>query len=325
MVQIQDPCTGSRIITTGNSGRIPTADIRVEFDRLVEASVSENTHETYRKGIDCFESFRNEYDLVASWPPPLSHVTTFIAFLSLSKKSHSTVSTYISAINFKCKMSQFVDFANNFLVRKMLEGMRRTNKKKDTRLPISRELLHKIINALPLVCTSNFEAALFSSAFSIAFHGFLRVGEIAMNKPCQLKQIITINNTDLCLDGESEMIKLRITYSKADQHGKGSIVHIRANGEIYCPVHLLKKYLAMRPKVPGPLYCHFGGKPITRYQFASLLNKTLKFLGIDSSHIRTHSFRIGAASTHYENGTSYEDIQRLGRWSSDTFKRYIRC
>jgi hypothetical protein len=56
----------------------------------------------------------------------------------------------------------------------MLEGLRRSNKKKDTRLPISKELLSNLITVLPSVCASDYEAAHFSAAFSVALFGCLR-------------------------------------------------------------------------------------------------------------------------------------------------------
>jgi site-specific recombinase XerD len=87
---------------------------------------------------------------------------------------------------------------------------------------------------------------------------------------------------------------------------------------------LLKHYLHVRPSFEGPLFCHYGGKLLTRYQFAAVLNKALNFIRIDSSRIKTHSFRIGAATMHFANGVSQEDIQKMGRWKSDAYKRYIR-
>ena len=69
----------------------------------------------------------------------------------------------------------------------------------------------------------------------------------------------------------------------------------------------------MRPAVKGQLFIHFGGNLLTRYQFTAILNKALKFIGIDSSRYKWHSFRIGAATMHFEMGFSSEIIQILGR------------
>jgi len=55
-----------------------------------------------------------------------------------------------------------------------------------------------------------------------------------------------------------------------------------------------KTYISQRPKLNGHLFCHYSGKPVTRYQFSSVLNKALTFMGISNLMIRSHSFRIGA-------------------------------
>jgi hypothetical protein len=123
----------------------------------------------------------------------LSHITTFIAYLSLNGKAYKTVNCYLSAINFQCKSLQQSDFSQNILVQKML-GFQRLKQPSDTRLPITEELLDRIIRNLPNVCTSFYEADLFSSAFSVAFHSLLRVGEIILSKSCQKHQVIGIEH-----------------------------------------------------------------------------------------------------------------------------------
>ena len=39
-------------------------------------------------------------------------------------------------------------------------------------------LLKRLIQSLPFVCTSVYESTMFASAFSLCFFGLLRVGEI---------------------------------------------------------------------------------------------------------------------------------------------------
>lgn len=92
-----------------------------------------------------------------------------------------------------------------------------------------------------------------------------------------------------------------------------------------CPVSLLRKYLQQRPSVSGPLLCHFNGQAVTRCQFAVVLSRTLTFLGI-KEFIRSHSFRIGAATLSSSKNICDAEIKTMGRWfeQSTAFKRYIR-
>ena len=150
---------------------------------------------------------------------------------------------------------------------------------------------------------------MFSSAFSLAYHGVLRVGELVLSTKWQSHQVIGVENICFFKENNQDIIEIKITKTK----------------EITCPVYLLRQHLLQRPKVKGPLYCHFGGSSVTRYQFSSVLNKALRAMGVSNyTSFKTHSFRISAASSYSEKGVSEQDIKRLGRWKSDAFKGYIR-
>ena len=291
----------------------------------MDASLSVNSKETYRIGLLVFDAFRNEYNYNVIWPPVITHVTTFVAYLSLKMRAYRTVNCYLSAINFRCKSMGHPGFSQNFIVQKMLEGLKRLNKPGDTRLPITEELLFRIIDKLPNICSSTFETHLFSSAFSLAYYGFFRVGELVLSKKWQAHQVVAIHNVTFAPQGGKEIIRIIVPFSKTDQYGQGATIEIAETGSKICPVFLLKNYLGQRPNVKGPLYCHFGGSYVTRYQFSCVLRKVFKYIGINNSaSFRTHSFRIGAASSHFEKGTSEEEIKRLGRWKSNAYKSYIR-
>ncbi|XP_076114389.1 uncharacterized protein LOC143082555 [Mytilus galloprovincialis] len=260
------------------------------------------------------------------WPPPPSHIVLFIAYLSLKGRAHKTVSCYVTAIGFRCKVlqSQFMDYSQNFIIRKMLEGLKRSKFSKDKRLPITSELLTRIIEKLPSVCYSAYESLLFAAAFSVAFHGFLRVGELVYTKLGQAQNIISIHGTQILWGAKGEFIRLHLTHSKGDQTGKGISIDIRKTDSTVCPILLLKRYLRVRPIKNVPLLCHLGGKCVSRYQFSGILSKALNVIGIDSSGYKSHSFRIGAASEASAKRISNEEIMKLGRWKSGAYRSYIR-
>ena len=69
------------------------------------------------------------------------------------------------------------DPTRHFLIKKIVEGFRRSNSKPDSRLPITFPILVKIVHSLPFVCSSTFEAILFKTAYLLAYFGLLRVSE----------------------------------------------------------------------------------------------------------------------------------------------------
>ncbi|XP_061185480.1 uncharacterized protein LOC133193532 [Saccostrea echinata] len=286
-------------------------------------ATSDNTKAAYNNGYDLFCKFRSEFHPRNSWPPSLEELTNFVAFLSVKGYAVSTVKTYLAAISHKIKIStsELPDYTSHFIIRKMLEGMKRERHSKDTRLPITIQLLYKLINTLPIVCTSSYEASLFSAAFSLAFFGFLRVGEFTVG-PRNSNTALLKN--DLIIHESSSYLEVNLRRSKTDQYGKGTQLIIPAIGGPYCPLLLMQHYLQQRPNISGQLFCHFGGKPLTRYQFNSILTKCLSRLSISGCNYKSHSFRIGAATYFHSQGVDDEIIRLLGRWKSDCYRLYIR-
>ena len=112
--------------------------------------------------------------------------------------------------------------------------------------------------------------------------------------------------------------------SKTDQTGKGVIIEIPKSAGLTCAVTSMMEYLKVRPTLNGSLFCHFGGAPLTRYQFSVMLNKALTCAGIESKDFKAHSFRIGAATALSMAGYSTEKIKEVGRWKSSAVNSYIR-
>ena len=93
----------------------------------------------------------------------------------------STVTTYLSGVSYAHKTRNLTDYTKSFIISQMLEGLRRRNpQKSDIRTPISVDLLKKLISSLRWICNSDYEACMFSSAFSLAYFAMLRVSELAV-------------------------------------------------------------------------------------------------------------------------------------------------
>ena len=61
----------------------------------------------------------------------------------------------------------------------MKEGCKRLKSGVDSRRPITFQILKRLIQVLPSICKSSYEASLFKAVFLLAFFGFLRVSEFA--------------------------------------------------------------------------------------------------------------------------------------------------
>ena len=297
--------------------------LAAEVNKLLSSSISENTKKSYNQGIASFDSFRLSHSLPITWPPQCTHIINYIAYLSKEGFTHSTVTAYIAGIAFKIKVMGHEDITRHFIIRKLLRGVSRKANSTDSRVPITLNILRKLPHALSHVCKSTYEAKLFSSAFTLAYSGFLRVGEMTLmsrnahsTKVLQLSDVKIVNNScHLC-----------IRFSKTDQTGKTvTLVIPSAQDSTICPISNLQKYLAVRINTSSSvLFCHLDGSPLTRYQFSSVLKLALKFAGIKSTNFTSHSFRIGNATQCALQGIPSNKIQEMGRWNSPCFKRYIR-
>ena len=202
----------------------------------------------------------------------------------------------------------------------MLEGLRRKSRRyTELRAPVTLGLLYMLIRAFPIICSSNYEALLLRLGF--LFFALLRVGEITTDsKSVPGCHTIYFENVSF-LDEE---LYLKISSSKADQRQNSITLFLPPQNTDVCPVKLLREYLKVRfPARLCPLFLHFDGSVLTRYQFISVLQKALKFCDV-TDHIRSHSFRIGGATELARMGVPDSDIKSWRRWSSGAYLSYIR-
>lgn len=162
--------------------------------------------------------------------------------------------------------------------------------------------------------------------YLLAFHGFLRVGELAMNKSGT--HVLQYHDVAICCDSNGCPSKLEITFRSFKGHYNIRPVTLslqcNTSSTATCPVVALHQYLSKRGSMAGPLFCFPNGTPVTYNYFSTFLQQSLKWAGLAHLPYSTHSFRIGAASYAASQGVVDADIQQMGRWHSNAFKRYIR-
>lgn len=96
-----------------------------EIGNLINMSMAAGSWKTYGTAVDSFNNFRKLYRLDLIWPAPLDSLAQCIAYLSHKGMSASTVATYISGLSHYHKLNDLQDNTQSFIIKKLLEGMRR--------------------------------------------------------------------------------------------------------------------------------------------------------------------------------------------------------
>ncbi len=161
--------------------------------------------------------------------------------------------------------------------------------------------------------------------FLLAFFGFLRCSEIAITSKFNPKLHPTISDLSII---DSETIAYFIKQSKTDQERRGHFINIFNLPSPIQTYQALFSYFQLRnaqaKSTLDPLFVDDSNHPVTRFWFQKYLKLIITQAGLPAGHFSSHSFRIEAATTEAQKGLSQNQIQTLGRWSSDAFKSYIR-
>ena len=215
----------------------------------------------------------------------------------------------------------------SFSVSKCLQGVSNQEKliesfkKPLKRLPISREILHKMIDAIPRVIKNTYLAHMFKTLFLLCYYASLRAGEAV--KSNNLDNVLRMNNFNkVSLNGKPGY---RIDFENF-KHSKypTSLSLISSGSKNYCPVIALDKYIKMRGGEPGYLFLKSNRKLLTRAHFSTTLRSCLNVSGYQYQLYNTHSFRIGRTTDLALLKFPEAVIKASGRWKSDAYKKYIK-
>lgn len=282
---------------------------------LLLGSLSSSSRKLYKKALEKFHIFQvGKLRVNQVFPAHSSSVMLYIAHMINQGYAVSTIASNLSAISFFHRLLSKEDPTSNFIIRKIMSGAAKIHKISDTRLPITIEILKKLIDTVHYFTESIFATLLFKSMFSLMFHAFLRIGEAtSSNNNLQISQV-SISPSFISLE-----------FDKFKHHaGPPVLLTIPSTNSKYCPVKFLTSYIRMRGNAPGPLFCDVSLSAVQPHYFTSILTRCLEWNGLQNLNIKPHSFRIGAATFAAMIGYSDIQIQAMGRWKSSAFKKYIR-
>lgn len=276
----------------------------------------------------CFKAFHLSYNT----PFPdfsLLSITSFISYLNIVKGFQvGSIKGYLSGIQFFHKLMFGTPSTeiNNSQTSLLIKGIQRSQPTRpDPRQPITLDILTKCINTLRSGYQPLNTARTLDAMFILAFFGFLRCSELTITSKFDPKIHPTIADLSVL---DNDTISYLIKQSKTDQAKKGHFIYIFNISSPIQPYQSIFAYLQLRSsqaKSPyEPLFIDDSNKPVTRFWFQKHLKSVLQQSGIPAKNYSSHSFRIGAATSAAQKGLSQQQIQTLGRWSSDAFQSYIR-
>ena len=143
------------------------------------------------------------------------------------------------------------DPTTTFLVQKLLSACHKLSKQFDLRMPFDKPMLSKLLGALDFTVPGKRHRALYEAMFCLAFHAFLRIGEMTV-------QSANATNPNLLQWKQLEIKDTSLTVTFVHfKHSKGKPLTLTIKGTTSpqdCRLQIMTAYLSMRGATDGPLF-----------------------------------------------------------------------
>ena len=295
------------------SSRLQALDDRVKL--LKHLSIDDSTRSGYGTGYRSYLRFCNNFDLPLN-PTPL----TLARYIAYTSQSIASGPKYLSGAKHFLQ-DQFPDFSRSRsspLVKSVIAGSKKlradaVHRKAPLRMFHLQQFLSKFSSR------DSYDDLLFLTILSCAFYACHRIGELIVRSPGKVDLRKVIRRSSI-LFPDSGHVSYWLPFHKGDRFFRGTEILLGPQ-KILDPVSLLRQYTALRDAKFGarlPLFiCNDGSLP-SRSWFES------RFFSLLTHEFGGHSLRAGGATFYASLGLSETVIQALGRWSSDSWKIYIR-
>ena len=277
----------------------------------LQAATSDNTRKAYRSAIRQFEKWGGRLP---------SDRDTVVRYLLARAESLNprTLDLHLTAISQWHHYQGLIDPVSDPLVRKTMEGVRRTQgqpkrKAKALRLEHIAQMVNHL-RQLPDTKKKQRDIALVLTGFFGAF---------------RRSELVAIQIGDLVWEPEGLLI--RLSRSKTDQQAMGLVRALPFGAPGCCPAMAMKNWMELADINEGPVF-----RPINRWdrvQPKALnpggINELLKTLGKACQFdfvpdLSSHSFRRGLSTSAARERVDFELIKKQGGWKSDaTVWEYI--
>lgn len=281
------------------------------LQRYIAAGTSDNTRKAYRSAIRQFEKWGGRL-------PTDSSVLVRYIVERAGQLNPRTLELHLTAISQWHHLQLILDPSRTPLVRKTMDGIRRTHGKPKSKAKALRlEHLVSMLSTLHALPDGN-KKARDRALLLVGFFGAFRRSELVA---------ITVEN----ISWESEGVLISLPKSKTDQELEGLTRALPFGDKPICPANALKDWLDRACITQGPIF-----KPVNRWDqiqdkalSAGSINGFLKDLGEKClfdfvPELSSHSFRRGLSTSAARERVDFALIKKQGGWKSDaTVRGYI--
>ncbi len=298
-------------------------ELDAKVSHLVQAGYSLHTTRTYASSQKTYLRFCQDFNLQ---PVPASdtQIHRFIAYLS-QRVSPNSIKVYLAAVralhvNMGLSFQAHQEPRTHIMVRGLLRGTPPPNQKQ----PITYSLLCSMYSLMG----RGYDDSMLWAALTTAFFGCLRADELTTSSSQEPTKTLLASDLEFRhLPQGQGYVTLQIKLSKTCP--QGFTCTIGCSTTPVCAYCALAHYLQLRQQqgihLTNPaLFVHASGHTLTHTTFTNVTRNLIAQLGLDPKTFSGHSYRIGSSSSAGACGFKDWEIQRLGGWRSDTYKRYVR-
>ena len=295
-------------------------ELQEEFQDTANAEGTNRNYESRRKRYREFCDFSK----IRQFPVTEFKITKFATFLSDILKTVESIKAYCTTICDDNELKGYRPVRRGLMYYRTISGIRHKLRHKVKRAaPMTEELLLKIETVVNV--TDDKELVVWTCMLT-GFNLVLRKSNLVPLKRVH-DTVHNLSRSDVrYTDGVMVFV---IDWSKTNQFG----LDIQTSPLIankYSPICPVRWLLYMMKTIhAGPhdnlfsIRSKRGITPITYRDLMSHMRKWLDMIGTDSSRFSSHSLRRGAATACHQKKISGMEIQELGAWRSDCYKRYI--
>ncbi len=287
-------------------------EILLETISRIDGAYAPATIRAYKANFQRFIEFCESKNVLAL-PSNKLDVSDFIRHLSDSDLKSASIRIAVASISAIHRLNEAIDPTTHPDVKIELRRMHRNlGRESKQAAGINIELLSKMVKSTDKTLRGIRDRALLLTAY---------------DSMCRRSELVSLKFSDLIIDQENRIVKIKLRRSKTDQDGLGRWLHLGIDSQ-----KAILEWIKVSGIIDGMLFRGITrGEKITEGLSAAQINRIYKRIArrskVDKSvvkHISGHSMRVGAAQDLLRSGASLPMMMQRGRWSkADTVMRYL--